>query len=156
MRPKAEQLPLLREAQAVLQGKLDGGAEATLLELSVVLHGTFVGLFVVSDGTSCGDREEVLRQRKADLGLGAGSKKTLKDVSAKVLALVHRPMAILYGMTASEPDTTVPSAADFEECYRLKIEGYLHWEACRRGGWASRGGGSELKRRVAIAPLALS
>ena len=133
---KAEEKPLLSQAQALLQGKMDGDVGAMLLELSVLRQGYFVGLYHLSDGTEWNERAEVLRQRKADLGLGVGSK-TLKDVGNESMVLFYKIFPILK-IVSMEPEhrVTVPSAADFEEGCRLLMESMAPLQACRRGGCA--------------------
>ena len=134
--PKAEEKPPLLQAQGLLQGKLDGDAKATLLELSILNRCLFVGMFVLSDGTSAFDRTEVVRQHKVDLGLGMALK-TLKDVAQEAAALASKLMPPLNAFSM-EPEhrATVPSAADFEDSGRFIVEAMAPWEACRRGGSA--------------------
>ena len=134
MWPKAEERAPLFQAQALLQGKLDGDVKATLLEHGILSRSLFVGMWRLLDGTPSSDRTEVVRQRKADLGFGGGSK-TLKDVDQEMTTLFYRtyePLP-LFSM-APEHRSTVPSAAECEESCRMWMEAMAPWEACRRAG----------------------
>ena len=132
---------MLLQAQALLQGKLDGDVKATLLELSVLGRSLVAGMYHLSDGTSYVPRLDVVRQRKADLGLGAASK-TVKDVGPEATALFYQFFGPLQ-VFSMEPEhrSTVPSAADFEEAGRLLMGSMAPWEACGRGGSAEEGMG---------------
>ena len=131
---------MLLQAQALLQGKLDGDVKATLLEVSILSRSIVAGMYHLSDGSPALDRLDVVRQRKADLGLGGGSK-TVKDVGPEATALFYQGFVSLQ-LLSTEPEhrCTVPSAADFEEARRLMMESMAPWEACGRGEYVQREG----------------